>query len=89
MIIDGVDPRDTEWELDRPVYRVYFWHQPEAPPGVAQQHVVWHCDEYRLRDAVYVEEVLDWARTTALLCQSRAWMLSTSQPHGSSSPTTS
>lgn len=65
VIIEGVDPRDTQWEVDKPVYRVYFWHQPDAPPGVAQQHVMWHCDEYRLSDAVDVEEVLGWARTNA------------------------
>ncbi|WP_210650492.1 hypothetical protein [Nocardioides sp. SYSU D00065] len=70
MIIEGVDPRDAQWEVDRPVYRVYFWHQPEAPPGVEQQHVMWHCDEYRLRDAVDVEEVLDWARAEARQDQS-------------------
>lgn len=65
MIIDGDDPRDTEWEVDRPVYRVYFWHQPEARPGAAQRHAMWHCDEYRLSDATDVQEVLDWARNTA------------------------
>jgi hypothetical protein len=65
MIIEGVDPRDTQWETDWPVYRVYFWHQPPAPPGVAQGHVMWHCDEYRLSEATDVEEVLGWARSSA------------------------
>lgn len=65
MIIDRVDPRDTQWEIDWPVYRVYFWYQPPAPPGVAQEHAMWHCDEYRLSDAIDVEEVLGWARNTA------------------------
>jgi hypothetical protein len=65
VIVDGADPRDTRWEADRPVYRVYFWHQPPAPPGVAQEHVMWHCDEYRLSDVTDVEEVLAWARGTA------------------------
>jgi hypothetical protein len=65
MIVDGVDPRDTRWEVDWPVYRVYFWHQPPAPAGVAQEHVMWHCDEYRLTDVTDVEEVLDWARNHA------------------------
>ena len=65
MIIEGVDPRDTEWEVDRPVYRVYFWHQPSAATGVAQADAMWHCDEYRLSDATGVDEVLDWARDTA------------------------
>ena len=29
VIIEGVDPRDTQWEVDQPVYRVYFWHPPQ------------------------------------------------------------
>ena len=65
MIVDGVDPRDTQWEVGWPVYRVYFWHQSPAPAGVAQEHMMWHCDEYRLSDAPDVEEVLDWARNRA------------------------
>ena len=65
MIIEGVDPRDIEWEVDQPVYRVYFWHQPPAPPGIPQQHMGYHCDEYRLRDATDVHEVLAWAERTA------------------------
>jgi hypothetical protein len=28
----GVDPH-TQWEVDKPVYRVSSWHQPDAPPG--------------------------------------------------------
>lgn len=65
MIVTGVDPRDTQWEVDCPVYRVYFWHQPPAPAGVRQEIVMWHCDEYRLTDVADVEEVLDWARREA------------------------
>lgn len=65
MNIEGVDPRDTDWEVGWPVYRVYFWHQPPAPAGVTQEHAMWHCDEYRLTDAAGVEEVLDWARSNA------------------------
>ena len=65
VIIEGVDPRDTQWEVDRPVYRVYFWHQPPAPAGAAQEQVMWHCDEYRLIETTGVEEVLDWAHSGA------------------------
>lgn len=65
MIIEGVDPRDITWEDDRPVYRVYFWHQPPAPSGADQARAMWHCDEYRLTEAADVEEVLGWARNTA------------------------
>ena len=60
MIIEGVDPRDTQWEVDCPVYRVYLWHQPPAPLGVSQGQMGWHCDEYRLSEATGVKEVLDW-----------------------------
>ncbi len=65
MIVEGVDPRDTQWEVDWPVYRVYFWHQPPAPAGVPHEHAMWHCHEYRLSDVADVEEVLDWARNKA------------------------
>jgi hypothetical protein len=63
--VEGVDPRDAEWEVDQPVYRVYFWHQPPAPPGVAQEDVMYHCAEYRLTEVADLVEVLDWARRTA------------------------
>lgn len=46
------DPRDGRWEIDRPVYRVYFWR----PDGGA-------CREYELREAADVSEVLEWARS--------------------------
>ena len=64
MIVEGVDPRDTRWEVDRPVYRVYFWHQ-RIDPGAVQAYMMWHCDEHRVSDAADVEEVLHWARDTA------------------------
>ncbi len=74
VIVDGVDPRDTQWEVDSPVYRVYFWHQPPAPAGVAQEvaqeHAGWYCDEYRLSDVADVEEVIDGARKKAQSDQS-------------------
>jgi hypothetical protein len=65
VIVESTDPRDTEWEVEEPVYRVYFWHQPLAPNGVPREHAMFHSDEYRLSEAVDVGEVLDWARTTA------------------------
>lgn len=64
-MVDAVDPRDIEWEVDQPTYRVYFWHQPAAPPGVGQESVMFHGDEYRLGDAANVDEVLGWARERA------------------------
>jgi hypothetical protein len=62
--IEIVDPRDTEWEGDHPVYRVYLWHQPAAPPGVAQEMMMFHCTEYRLSEVADLAEVLDWVRET-------------------------
>ena len=61
MQTEGVDPRDTEWECDEPVYRVYFWHQPAPPPGIAAEQMGWHCDEHRLTGAADVHEVIEWA----------------------------
>lgn len=51
--------------IQQPVVAVHFWHQPPAPSGVAQMHAMWHCDEYRLSDAIGVVEVLARARNTA------------------------
>jgi len=48
----GVDPRDTRWEVDRPSYRVYFWE-----PGLS--------DEWQLTDADDVREVMAWAEANA------------------------
>ena len=58
---EGVDPRDTEWENPDPAYRVYFWHQPAPPPGIAAEAIMWHCDEHRLTGAADVHEVIAWA----------------------------
>ena len=65
MNIDSVDPRDIEWELDRPVYRVYFWHQPPAPLGIQKSQMAYHSDERRVSGAEDVHEVLTWAAETA------------------------
>lgn len=65
MIIEGVDPRDIEWEVDRPVYRVHFWHQPPAPPGIPRSQMGYHCDEHRVSGAEDVHEVVAWARVKA------------------------
>jgi hypothetical protein len=64
-MIERVDPRDTEWEMDRPVYRVYFWHQPPAPPGVQQSQMGYHSEEHRVSGAEDVHEVLTWAAQAA------------------------
>lgn len=48
-----VDPRDTRWEEDDPVYRVHFWQRRGGS---------WASDEHEVWDAVDVEEVLEWIR---------------------------
>lgn len=65
MIIERADPCDVEWEVKQPVYRVYFWHQQPAPPGVPQEHMGYECDPHRLTGASDVHEVLRWASHTA------------------------
>jgi hypothetical protein len=52
-----VDPRDTRWELSSPVYRVYFWLR--LPQGG------YASDEFELRGASDVREVLSWAEQRA------------------------
>ena len=62
--------RDIEWQVDQPVYCVYFWYQPPAPPGVRQQDMGYHCDGHRVLSAADVHEVLDDAITTVRPAQS-------------------
>jgi len=62
---EPIDPRDTAWEIDQPIYRVYFWSRQPAPPGIAAAQMGYVADEYRIRDATDVIEVLDWAQRTA------------------------
>lgn len=45
-----VDLRDTEWEVNAPTYRVYFWRQ--------QPHGGFAFDAFELRGAADVHEVL-------------------------------
>jgi hypothetical protein len=52
--VKPVDPRDTQWEIYQPRYRVYFWAQ-QAPGRM------WSSEEWELADAD-VESALAWAR---------------------------
>jgi hypothetical protein len=61
MDVRPVDPRDTRWEVDSPVYRVYFWTRPPAPPGIPPDRVMYQSNEFELTDAEDVSEVLSWA----------------------------
>jgi hypothetical protein len=65
VITAPVDPRDIRWEVDLPIYRVYFWHRPAAEPGVGQELMGWSSDEWRLTNAADVHEVLVWANGPA------------------------
>jgi hypothetical protein len=49
--VRGVDPRDQQWEVDAPAYRVYFW----APWSKG-----WRSDEFEVTDAD-IDDVLEWA----------------------------
>lgn len=51
-----VDPRDTEWEVLSPTYRVYFWRQRSG--GYVSE-------EFQLQGAADVGEVLGWAEERA------------------------
>jgi hypothetical protein len=62
--IDRHDPRDVEWELDRPAYRVHFWSQPGVPAGISDRSLGWTAAEFKITDAD-VHEVLAWASETA------------------------
>ena len=61
MLIEGVDPRDIEWEVDDPVYRVYFW----SPLGEDRPDVMYECESYRIRDVASVHDVIAWANDAA------------------------
>jgi hypothetical protein len=54
---EPVDPRDTNWEIDEPAYRVYFWSQPR--PGQ-----MWVSDEWELTETD-VAGALRWADANA------------------------
>jgi hypothetical protein len=51
-----VDPRDTEWEVSSPAYRVYFWRQRSGG---------YESEEFQLEGATEVGEVLGWAEERA------------------------
>ena len=65
MDVRAVDPRDIRWEVDSPVYRVYFWTQPPAPPDVPPEVVMYESNEFELTGAQDVHEVLAWADENA------------------------
>ncbi|HEX2321874.1 MAG TPA: hypothetical protein VHJ18_23075 [Streptosporangiaceae bacterium] len=50
MQVTGIDPRDVQFEMDKPDYRVYFFESDGRS------------DEYQLTGARDVAEVLDWVK---------------------------
>ena len=58
MHVRPVDKRDTGWEIDEPVFRVYFWHELGTPPDGAEQAYASDC--FEVTDAE-VREVIYWA----------------------------
>jgi hypothetical protein len=55
-----VDPRDQSWEIDRPAYRVYFWH-----PKGAGDDAMWTSDEWELTDVDDVSAAMSWAESNS------------------------
>ena len=53
-----VDPRDTEVEIERPTYRVYFTRALDDAGAT-------EADEWEVRDAESVHDVLTWAHEKA------------------------
>jgi hypothetical protein len=62
MRVESIDPRDTQWEDDTPVYRAHLWSHALAPPDIPSGMVGWHSDAYEIRDAQDVHEVIAWAQ---------------------------
>lgn len=67
-----VDPRvDARWETEPThAYRVVFWRQQIAPPGIPQEHMMWVGAEHDVAGAEDVHEVIAWADAEAQQRQS-------------------
>jgi hypothetical protein len=72
MEIRSVDPRDTDREVDKPIYRVYFWEQLSYP-GLTQGEAGYKSYENEVVGAVDVREILAWAEDYAV---NRRWSVS-------------
>jgi hypothetical protein len=55
-----IDPRDESWGIDRPAYRVYFWH----PQGTGEDSM-WSSDEWELTDVDDVVSAMSWAESNS------------------------
>lgn len=59
MDIRGIDPRDTSWEQDHAMYRVYFWDT-----SINTSY------EYEVLGEIDIDELLPWAEEYAT---ARGW----------------
>jgi hypothetical protein len=67
MDVFPVDPRDTQWEVSHPTYRVTFWRRDaknQHSPG-------WVAEEWSIKGAD-IDQVLIWARDNA---QTRSFII--------------
>lgn len=55
-----VDPRDSQWEILRPSYRVYFWQEDSLPTQLKPDSSGYRSSEVEMV-ADDVGEVLSWA----------------------------
>ena len=60
MEVRPIDPRDTEMEIDFPIFRVFFWKRQSDRPDSGFQS-----DEYELVNARDVHEMMQWAEANA------------------------
>jgi hypothetical protein len=59
MNIQPVDPRDTQWQIDDPAYRVTFWSEREDTSGTP----AWSASEFEVTgNGLEAEDVMSWAR---------------------------
>jgi len=62
MEINPIDPRDVQWEVHHPAYRVYFWSKTEDSPG----RPAWSASEFEVTGAdLEATDVISWAREQA------------------------
>lgn len=65
MDIAEIDPRTATWEVESPVYRVYFWERGVGGSGVPLDRVAFSSNEFEISGAKDVSEVIAWADATA------------------------
>lgn len=56
-----IDPRDVDWEVTAPVFRVEFWSHGADRDHVPREKQALSCDTYRLTGVSDVRDVMAWA----------------------------